>query len=152
MVGYKVQGNDQVTSISETITIADDSSVSLELVGRIYTVSEPIFRGAVNVTRYTSGELRDEGHNPGKETRFDKAYIYAKLDPNFSFTTDQAAELAGYDHFNWYQKITSDTQGRNESTYGDDAVYPGTDPNPYHLKTSDKYPYYWDERKAQHWG
>lgn len=148
LVGYKVAGSDRVIPISETITVPDDSSVNLELVGRVYTVSEPIFRGAVNTTRYTDEELEEAGHNPGATTNGEKAYMYAELDPNFNLTTDQAAELAGYDHFNWYQKVTSDTQGRNESTYGDDAVYPWSDPNPNYLQGSDSFPYYWDEREG----
>ena len=147
LVGYKVAGSDRVIPISETITVPDDSSVNLELVGRVYTVSEPIFRGAVNTTRYTDEELEEAGHEPGATTNGEKAYIYAELDPNFNLTTNQAAELAGYDHFNWYQKVTSDTQGRNESTYGNSAVYPWSDPNPNDLQGADSFPYYWDEQE-----
>lgn len=72
---------------------------------------------------------------------------------------DTAAKLLGYDHFNWYQELISDTStnivrpaqellptGASIDDY--ELSFPMVDPSPYSAgnSTADSLPYYWDEK------
>jgi hypothetical protein len=66
-----------------------------------------------------------------RDTYGGKAYMFADFDPNINLSIDQAAELAGYDSFNWVQNITSDTENRLGKYYAKNGLalnYPLTDP------------------------
>jgi hypothetical protein len=74
--------------------------------------------------------------------------IDANFSPNGGFSLDDAAWVAGYDHFNWYQIITQDPYPPMD-TAGNTPVVPYYDPPNggygYGSAGTDSYPYYWDE-------
>lgn len=149
-LGARPVGASEETPLQTSFDVADNTTAEFELYGRLFTTSEPIFANSITVERLSDEEISEkhtdagfEEYEPGN-TDGEKGYIFAEFDPNYDLTIEQAAELTGYDHFNWYQKIISDTDGRNEATYGVEAIYPWSDPNP-NYKSADSYPYYWDE-------
>lgn len=97
------------------------------------------------------------GYTPEHDTGGVRAYILGEFKPNFDLTLKQAAQLSGYDHFNWYQVVTSDTNERLTNYYkkkgkekGFDISYPLTDPPGGTTATAqayniDSYPYYYEE-------
>ncbi|MEM9216253.1 MAG: calcium-binding protein [Cyanobacteria bacterium P01_F01_bin.150] len=82
--------------------------------------------------------------------------IVGSLTPKNNIHVDDAAQILGYDYFNWYQEIISDNTdnqvkpapelipGLNPDNYT--VTAPRVDPPPYQLGSSraDTLPYYWD--------
>ena len=113
--------------------VLEGGTASANLLGRLVPACEPIVNGAVSVT--PSG-----------------ATIFAAFTPKFGLTVSEAANLCGYDHFNWYQVIDNDPYplaARNNPSVpltppyidpplGGYASYP-----PGH--SDDNLPFYWDE-------
>jgi hypothetical protein len=158
-VGAQPAGASSDTPLTNGIEVADGETVELELFGRLYSEAGTIFKDSpLTVEALTDDEMTARHHEAGvtdyfaNETRGEKAYIFADFDPNFNLSIDQAAELAGYDSFNWVQNITSDTDDRAGSFYAknDFALdYPLTDPPANQTisgepKPKDDYPYYLD--------
>jgi hypothetical protein len=160
-VGAQPAGASSDTPLTNGIEVADGETVELELFGRLYSEAGTIFKDSpLTVEALTDDELTARHHEAGvtdyfaKETRGGKSYMFADFDPNFNLSIDQAAELAGYESFNWMQNITSDTDDRAGSFYAkhDFALnYPLTDPPANRTisgepKTKDDYPYYLDRK------
>jgi hypothetical protein len=107
-------------------------TATADLLARLAPACEPIVNGAVNVnTTDTNGDGVAET-------------ILATFTPNFGLNLSQAANLCGYDHFNWYQKVTNDPHPPGGLSV------PYTDPppggGPAFGGFADDLPFYWDEQ------
>jgi hypothetical protein len=158
-VGAQPAGASSDTPLTNGIEVADGETVELELFGRLYSEAGTIFKDSpVKVEALTDDEITARHHEAGvtdyvaRDTYGGKAYMFADFDPNFNLSIDQAAELAGYDSFNWVQNITSDTERRAVKDYAKSGLvldYPLTDPPANGTisgpqKPKDDYPYYLD--------
>lgn len=113
------------TSAIDRFSVLETASASADLIARIASPCEPIIRNAV--TASIAGKTMD-----------------ATFVPNFTLTFTEAAELCGYDHFNWYQVITTDPfpPGGQVVPYIDPPVGGGA----AFGGCADDLPFYWDER------
>jgi hypothetical protein len=108
-------------------SVLEEETAQADLLGRFAPPCEPIVKGAVSVN--LSG-----------------ATISATFTPNFNLTIPQAANVCGYDHFNWYQVIVNDPYPPQGLTvpYVDPPVGGG----PAFGGFADNLPFYWDEQGA----
>src|SRR5262249_7002674 len=88
--------------------------------------------------------------------------MQAEFTPNFGLTLAQAAAAAGYDHFQWYQKVTNDPNPWQSTDNASHTVQPLKTPYtdlplggyydynipPTLFRWADNLPYYWDEQSG----
>jgi hypothetical protein len=78
-------------STTDGFSVLEEETAQADLLGRFTSPCEPIIDNAVRLS--TIDEART---------------IQAKFTPNFNLKISEAANLCGYDHFNWYQIVTND--------------------------------------------
>ncbi|TRU63715.1 MAG: PEP-CTERM sorting domain-containing protein [Microcystis aeruginosa Ma_QC_C_20070823_S13] len=107
--------------------VLEGGTATADLLGRFVPACEPIVNGATSVS--ISGPT-----------------ITATFQPKFNLTISQAAQLCGYDHFNWYQVIDTDPNppGGLSVPYVDPPIGGG----PAFGGFADNLPFYWDEQGA----
>lgn len=123
-------------------SVSSGDSEEIKVFGKFVVERDAIVKNAVRV--YPNQSISDPDlYVPGAVGNSAKGTIEAYFTPNFGLTLKQAAELSGFQEFNWYQKIT----------YSDEVAFefPWTDPpanatiapgkNGFR-KWTDIYPYY----------
>jgi len=108
--------------------VLEGGTATADLLGRFVPACEPIVNGATSVS--ISGRT-----------------ITATFQPKFNLTTSQAAQLCGYDHFNWYQVVNNDPYPPTKN--GTPLTVPYVDPPlggyDYQQPTGDdNLPFYWN--------
>ena len=113
------------TSVIDRFSVLEQASASADLVAKIASPCEPIVRNGV-------------------ATAIAGKTMNATFTPKFSLSMVDAAKLCGYDHFTWYQVITTDPYppGGQVPPYIDPPVGGG----PAFGGCADDLPFYWDER------
>lgn len=135
-LGAKKVGSTASSPLQYSFDVPDNTSVELELFGRVYSTCQRVV-GTRSIQRQDYSSAFVPG-GAGKYTGLWKAYMVAEFNPNYTLSIPDAAEVCGYDHFNWYQRITSDTQNRNFITDPRDVAFGSNEQH-------DSYPYYYDE-------
>jgi hypothetical protein len=109
--------------------VTEENTASAELIARFQNPCEQIIDGAVSVNTANSNRT-----------------LNATFTPNFGLSLDEAAEICGYDHFNWYQVITIDpyAPGGLVVPYVDPPSGGGASFGGF----ADNLPFYWDEEGA----
>lgn len=119
----------------EQFNVLEGDSAQADLVGRFEDPIKSIVESSVSVTTANNNRT-----------------ITATFTPGFNLTLDEAARLAGYTGFNWYQVVTKDpfppkTKG------GKDPVVPYVDPPlggyAYQQNGDDNLPYYYNSSELQ---
>jgi hypothetical protein len=120
----------------------DGQTKTFTLYGRIFTdESQILTNNAIKQYVNRRGEL--DQNKPGKSPDPGMHQLY--FTPGSNLNLDNAAKILGYDHFNWYQKITKNT--RIPSSYSE-IKFPYTDPPRESTdgRTTDDFPYYLNEK------
>jgi hypothetical protein len=98
-MGAREVGASKDTPLKYSIDVLDNTTAELELFGRLYTTDDAINRG--NKKIYIDGT--------GDTNKKDLTNrLSAEFTPAYDLTLKEAAQISGYDHFNWYQKIIYD--------------------------------------------
>lgn len=75
--------------------VYEGASAQADLYAKVVAPAEPIVDGQVKSHTAFNFDL------PGSPL----SIMQAEFTPNYNLTLDEAAELSGYDHFNWYQVV-----------------------------------------------
>jgi len=144
ILGFGEITGDGFSNRIDEFRVLEGKSASANLIGRFANPCELIVRDAVKV------EIKQPS-------------IQAIFTPNFDLTLKQAADICGYDHFNWYQEITHDPlpiPARDESIYPGGKLTPPYFDAPLGGSTTyladfgpgygdDYFPFYWDEYESR---
>ncbi|MFN6517391.1 MAG: hypothetical protein RMY29_023200 [Nostoc sp. CreGUA01] len=137
-LGARKVGTNSSTPLKYSVDVPDGTSIELELFGRMYTTCQRVVGGGKKTITLQDLTSSSVPGGAGKDTGSAKAYMVAEFNPNYNLTIPAAAELCGYDHFNWYQRLTSDTEKRSFITDPGKTAFGSNEPR-------DSYPYYYDE-------
>jgi hypothetical protein len=142
--------NDALLGPGNSTKIAEGETKQFTLYGRIFTAENTILTSSA-VRQYVNRSRSDFNIDNPSGIKTDNGRYELYFRPGSNLTLDNAAKILGFDHFNWYQKIT-----RNDriSSWFSSIQPPYTDPpkgatpdDP--TQKTDDYPYYFNEKVVE---